>query len=119
MDRIWNFVWSRLEAIGWLEFLLLLFLASVTFILWQANRSSTSKIDLDDLFVDPVTGKLVLEKFILLGAFVFSSWGLIALITKGVLSEWYFVGYMAAWVASRGTYMWLTSKGAQNVPPSQ
>ena len=47
-----------------------------------------------------VNGRLNERKVSRFGAWIISTWGFMYLILSSQLSEWYFVGYMGAWVAN-------------------
>lgn len=66
--------------------------------LWKQNQSRQSTIDLADLIT--VGGRLNERKVTRFGAWIVSTWGFVYLIVAGKLTEWYFVGYMTAWVAN-------------------
>lgn len=67
-------------------------------ILWVYQRDSSNNVDIKDLFC--TDGKIDEKKFTRLGAWVVSTWGFVYLIVDQRFSEWYFVGYMTAWVAN-------------------
>jgi hypothetical protein len=75
----------------------LLFLV-IFYALWKLNQDNKSPISIIDLVA--IDGKLNERKFSRFGAWIVSTWGFIYLIVNDKLSEWYFVGYMAAWVAN-------------------
>jgi len=66
--------------------------------LWKQNKNSHSTIDFKDLIC--VNGKLTERKISRFGAWIVSTWGFVYLIVDNRLTEWYFVGYMGAWVAN-------------------
>ena len=66
--------------------------------LWKQNDSRQSTIDLADLVT--VNGRLNERKVARFGAWIVSTWGFVYLIVCGKLTEWYFIGYMTAWVAN-------------------
>lgn len=67
-------------------------------ILWVWHRNSDSSIDLKDLICNK--GKLDEKKFVRFGAWIVSTWGFVYLIVEERFSEWYFMGYMTAWVGN-------------------
>ena len=67
-------------------------------ILYAWHKDSESKIDLKDLICKD--GKLDEKKFVRFGAWIVSTWGFVYLIVEERFSEWYFMGYMAAWVGN-------------------
>lgn len=64
--------------------------------LWHRDRDNG--LDLRDLVCDQ--GRLDEKKFVRLGTWIVSTWGFVYLIVEERFSEWYFVGYMAAWVGN-------------------
>lgn len=66
--------------------------------LWLVNRDKEVPYCITDLIVS--NGKLSERKITRLGAWIVSTWGFVYLIYSDNLSEWYFVGYMGAWVAN-------------------
>lgn len=66
--------------------------------LWKQNDNRESTISLADLVT--VGGRLNERKVARFGAWIVSTWGFVYLIVTAKLSEWYFVGYMTAWVAN-------------------
>lgn len=100
------------------EWLLIGMLTFGLFVLYHAQNADDD-FDLRHLIVDPSTNKVVLEKFAMFVALLFSSWGFVALTVKGMLSEWYFIGYMAAWAATRTFTGYIQAKKAPppNEPP--
>jgi len=66
--------------------------------LYNLNNDNRSDIYLTDLIT--VNGKLSERKLTRFGAWIVSTWGFVYLISHDKLSEWYFIGYMGAWVAN-------------------
>lgn len=66
--------------------------------LWKQNANCNSTVDLADLVT--IGGRLNERKVARFGAWIVSTWGFVYLIVTGKLTEWYFVGYMTAWVAN-------------------
>ena len=62
------------------------------------HRNPDDAFDIKDLVSKD--GKLDEKKFTRFGAWVVSTWGFVYLIVNDKLSEWYFIGYMGAWVAN-------------------
>jgi hypothetical protein len=64
----------------------------------RLNNDKKSKIYLLDLVTTAgILNERKLTRFI---TWVVSTWGFIYLITSDRLTEWYFIGYMGAWVAN-------------------
>lgn len=78
--------------------ILLLFFITGIIILWRLNRNPNNPLYLTDLI--SVDGKINERKLSRFGAWVVSTWGFVYLIIDDNLSEWYFIGYMGAWVAN-------------------
>lgn len=66
--------------------------------LYNLNKDNHSPINLIDLI--SVNGRINERKLSRFGAWIVSTWGFIYLISRGQLTEWYFIGYMGAWVAN-------------------
>jgi len=66
--------------------------------LYKLNKDKNNTIYFVDLIT--VNGKLNERKVCRFGAWLISTWGFMFLILNNQLSEWYFVGYMGAWVAN-------------------
>jgi hypothetical protein len=63
---------------------------------------SSHKFDLVQLFAfDQQTGKLSDSKVRLNIAFIISCWAFVYLVMDGKFTEWYFFGFMGAWVTDR------------------
>jgi hypothetical protein len=77
---------------------LVLVVAFLILLLYVWHRDSRSNIDLKDLIC--VNGKIDEKKFARFGAWIVSTWGFVYLILENKFSEWYFMGYMAAWVGN-------------------
>ncbi len=80
--------------------LLLLLVLIVIMTLIAATRNKDEQFDIRDLVSKE--GKLDEKKFTRFGAWVVSTWGFVYLLLSESekLSEWYFIGYMTAWVAN-------------------
>jgi hypothetical protein len=65
--------------------------------LWVFNNRPNS-INIIDIFA--TEGKLNERKVTRFGAWIVSTWGFVYLISDQKLTEWYFIGYMTAWVAN-------------------
>lgn len=81
-----------------LIFLLAVFIFTVSKWLWKLNNDKNNTIYFIDLI--SVGGRLNERKLSRFGAWIISTWGFMYLILNNKLSEWYFVGYMGAWVAN-------------------
>ena len=83
-----------------MEILLALLIIMIMVTLIQMTRNPNDSFDLKDLVSSD--GRLDEKKFTRFGAWVISTWGFVYILVSDVknLPEWYFVGYMAAWVAN-------------------
>lgn len=70
-------------------------------ILYKIHKSEKNNINFADLFLDKRTGKIGGSEFRINTAFLASTWALVFLTIKGALTEWFFAGYLAAFVADR------------------
>lgn len=69
-----------------------------TIYLYRLNNDKKSDIYIIDLLTE--NGRLEERKFARFGTWLVSTWGFVYLIIEQQLTEWYFVGYMGAWVAN-------------------
>ena len=81
-----------------LSTILIIVVGLLLFVLYVWHKDSESRIDLKDLICSE--GKLDEKKFVRFGAWIVSTWGFVYLIVEERFSEWYFMGYMAAWVGN-------------------
>lgn len=93
-----NFFDGKITADEILYTVLALFFCTTVYALWRLNQDKNSTISIIDLVA--VGGRLNERKFSRFGAWIVSTWGFVYLIVNNQLSEWYFVGYMGAWVAN-------------------
>lgn len=70
---------------------------------WQRSHPN---FDLSDL-VTGDNGRVSLSKIGQASALAVSTWGFIVLVEQGKLTEFYFIGYMVAWSATRLTNQYL------------
>lgn len=77
-------------------------------LLWQWQRTHPA-FDLSDL-VTGDNGKVSATKFAQTTALVVGTWGFITLIQQAKMSEWYFLGYMTAFLGTRIAKDALTAK---------
>lgn len=81
-----------------LLFLLFVLGYSILHWLYKLNKNPNNTISFVDLI--SVGGRLNERKVSRFGAWLLSTWGFMYLILNNRLTEWYFVGYMTAWVAN-------------------
>jgi hypothetical protein len=83
-----------------LSLLLALLILMVIMTMVAMHRNPKDSFDIKDLVSSD--GKLDEKKFTRFGAWVISTWGFIYLIISNptTFPEWYFIGYMGAWVAN-------------------
>lgn len=69
-------------------------------ILYKQNMDANSSINIIDLVA--IDGKLSETKVARFGAWIVSTWGFVYLmvLSPDKFPEWYFIGYMSAWVAN-------------------
>lgn len=95
---------QHFEGIKWISthagmsLVLVLVSFCVMFVLWRWQRDKRNRIELGDLIC--VDGRIDEKKFTRFGAWVVSTWGFVYLILDDKFTEWFFVGYMAAWVGN-------------------
>lgn len=85
---------------------LLVILAGI--LAWKATHSQ-SQFDFSSAFLDP-DGKTSMTRIGVFTALACSTWAFVFLILNDKISEWYFTGYMAAWVLQGVGNKWLENK---------
>ncbi len=98
-----------------MSFVLVLLCFLVLVVLWAYQRDKQNKIEIADLIC--IDGKIDEKKFTRFGAWVVSTWGFVYLILNDKFSEWFFAGYMAAWVGNALLDKFL-NKPRENPPDS-
>ena len=78
--------------------ILAVLIVTVIYALYKLNNDKKSTISIIDLVA--VNGRLNERKLSRFGAWVVSTWGFVYLIMNSQLTEYYFIGYMGAWVAN-------------------
>lgn len=106
MNLDWDSINKTQVAMSSVLMLVVLFLV---LLLWVWHRNSESNVDLKDLVCS--NGRIDEKKFVRFGAWIVSTWGFVYLIVEERFSEWYFMGYMAAWVGNAILDKYLTKKG--------
>lgn len=78
--------------------ILVLIVVFSIYFLRKIDKDKKNDYSLMDLIVSG--GKIQERKVTRLGTWIVSTWGFVYLIIEGKLDEWYFVGYIGAWVAN-------------------
>lgn len=86
---------------------LLVILAAI--LAFSATRDAKSEFNFAEAFVDDV-GKTSLGRIAYFVALACSTWAFIFLTIRDNLTEWYYTGYMAAWVFGALGSKWLDKK---------
>lgn len=79
-------------------FMLLTLLLVWVSLLWSWHSNKNNNVNLQDLIM--VNNKLDESKMNRFIAFIVSTWGFVFLLVTGQFTDWYFMGYMAAWVSN-------------------
>lgn len=87
-----------------LVMILLVILAGI--MAYRTSHSTKSKFSLDEAFLD-AHGKTSVPRIGQFAALAVSTWGFAYLIIDGKMSEFYFSGYMLAWVGNGIGHKWL------------
>ena len=66
---------------------------------FKATRAQTSKFRFDDAFLDE-NGKTSMGRVAVFVALAASTWGFVALVQEGKLTEWYMTAYIGAFVVN-------------------
>lgn len=112
MNLDWDSINKTQIAMSSVLVLVVLFLV---LLLWVWHRNSESNIDLKDLICS--NGRIDEKKFVRFGAWIVSTWGFVYLIVEERFSEWYFMGYMTAWVGNALLDKYLTKKDLNEYQP--
>lgn len=92
------FLDSNKAEIVLMWFFLMFLIAGFIWLLAAWNRDDSNQIQVSDLIC--VDGKLNESKMARFGAFVVSTWAFVYLVVTDSMTEWYFMGYMTAWVGN-------------------
>ena len=95
--------------------ILFLILIGAIILLWRITSDRTTSLSFIDLIA--IDGKLNERKITRFGAWIVSTWGFVYLIIDDKFTEWYFLGYMGAWVANALIGKALRDKDYEDVPP--
>lgn len=77
---------------------------------WKATHSE-SRFDFSQIFMD-ADGKTSMARVAQFSALVVSTWAFVYLTVGDKMTEWYFAGYMAAWVVNGLGSKWIDGKDA-------
>lgn len=108
-----NFL-EMLSPVEVMYIILALIVIVCTFYLWRLNEDQKSSISMIDLV--SINGRLNERKFSRFGAWVVSTWGFIYLVVTNRLDEWYFMGYMGAWVANALIGKYIKDRDGEETP---
>lgn len=81
----------------WFAILGVIVIMSIIYV-YRLEKSPNNTIYFIDLIT--INGKVNERKFCRLGAWAVSTWGFVYLISIDKLDEWYFLGYIGAWVSN-------------------
>lgn len=91
--------WTNMNKVQFsMSALLIIIFLMGCIMLWLYTRNQHTRIDFKDLFC--TDDQIDTKKFFTLGAWIVSTWGFVYLLIEERFSEWYFAGYMAAWVGN-------------------
>lgn len=65
----------------------------------RRDKSEASQLNLDDLLIDPATGKISKAAAVLMGSFALSSWVVVFKTLNGSMSDTLFSAYLATYAA--------------------
>ena len=108
-----NFL-EMLSPVEVMYIILALIVIVCTFYLWRLNEDQKSSVNLIDLV--SINGKLNERMFSRFGALIVSTWGFIYLVVTDRLYEWYFIGYMGAWVANALIGKYIKDRDGEETP---
>ena len=115
IDKIVNHILTLFAALGWMEWLLLWFLALIPMVLFRAHIAPGDGFDLRHLIAEREgeCWRISLVKFTHFTAFVIASWVFLHLAINGKLSEYYFWGYMLLSFAPKTVEKYIAKMGAK------
>jgi hypothetical protein len=67
--------------------------------LTKRDKSDASQLNLDDLLIDPATGKISKAAAVLMGSFALSSWVVIFKTLNSTMTDTLFAAYLATYAA--------------------
>lgn len=76
---------------------------------WKATHNDKSVFNFSEAFID-ADGKTSMGRIGAFTALASSTWALVYLVMNDRLTEWFYAGYMAAWVVQGGVFKWLDRK---------
>lgn len=95
---------------------LVMVITSIIFVLIKRDRSSSSRINLEDLLIGD-DGKLSKAAAVMLGAFAMTTWLMVYLALNGKMTEGYLAIYVGAWIAPTVTRLVTNRPTLANPPP--
>ena len=107
-------LFNSLDSVDVMYIILTIIVLVCTLYLWKLNEDQKSSISLIDLV--SINGKLNERKLSRFGAWIVSTWGFIYLIVTDRLDEWYFIGYMGAWVANALIGKYIKDRDGEETP---
>lgn len=103
-----------LDSGRWLNFLFLL-MGIMLLTIMVKIQFGHNRVDFKDYLLDD-NGKASPTKGFMIGCFLTTTWGFVVLVDKGLISEWYFNGYIFLWSANRLATKYLDGKVGQFIP---
>lgn len=104
---------GRTEVIIMWLFLLVL-IVGFMFLLKAWNDDDTNQILITDLIC--TDGRINESKMARFGAFVVSTWAFVYMVVTEAMTEWYFIGYMTAWVGNALFNKYMSNKKEESEP---
>jgi hypothetical protein len=96
-----NELFNLLHAVDPSLVALVLMAALVVSVVWSWHTNKALDFHLQQVLVDSVTGKIAIEKVGYMTALAIGTWGFVAMMLKGSMTEWYFTSYMGVFVLGR------------------
>jgi hypothetical protein len=92
-----------MTAVPHFKILAVLALLLALILVWRSLRrrelSAASKLNLDDLLIDPATGKISKAAAVMMGSFLVTSWSLVYAVLSGKDAYPYYWAYCLTWAA--------------------
>jgi hypothetical protein len=102
---------TKLDLMAGLLGVLLLIVYRITL---HATRDAGNDFNFSQAFLD-TNGKTSMARICLFGAFIISSWAMVAMVVSDELSEWFLTGYLGAFVINGVGSKFMETKNADTV----
>jgi len=106
IKEAFNGTLSFLSSVDYSAVMVLFMIVLLGALIWNLNKKDNTFFNIEDLLIDEKK-KASTTKLAILVALILSSWAFIHLTLNNALTEWYFMGYMGAWVLNKSINGWM------------